>query len=582
MNVSIQRYWALLVTYLRPQWGRFLTLAALLLGGIGLQILLPQITRTVIDQSTSGALNDQLTAAAVGFILVAIVQQVVALATTYFGQDVAWTATNALRSDLARHCLDLDMTFHTEHAVGEMIDRLEVDVTDLANFFSSLVIVVIGNLLLVVGILVVLAVQDWRMGIAFAIFAALALLSLGSIRNIAIPFERAFRNANALLFGFLEERLAATEDIRSSGATQTMINGLYDHHREILRYWQPNVVRQWAIQAVYGSVVAIGYCVAMVSGHTLFQMGTISIGTAYLIFNYAALLNRPFTELSAQLDQMQSIGASVDRVEELFNMQPTITDGPGVETLPDGALALDFDRVEFAYHAGENVLTDLDFHLQPGQILGLLGRTGSGKTTISRLILRLYDADGGTIRLGGEDICRFTLAELRRAATVVTQDVQLFEANVRDNLTFFDRSISDEQILDVLTMLGLSDWLAGLPNGLDSRLETGGRNLSAGEAQLVAFARAFLRNPRLIILDEASARLDPATEQRIEQALDHLLQGRTAIIIAHRLRTVQRADQILILEDGQMAEYGEREKLASDPQSRFYHLLQVGLEEVLA
>jgi ATP-binding cassette subfamily B protein len=220
--------------------------------------------------------------------------------------------------------------------------------------------------------------------------------------------------------------------------------------------------------------------------------------------------------------------------------------------------------------------------LEPGTVLGLLGRTGSGKTTLARLVFRLYDPAAGRIRMNGVDIRQSRLKALRQRVAIVTQDVQLFQASVRDNLTFFRPDISDERISEVIEDLELADWYQSLPQGLDTRLETGGRGLSAGEAQLLAFTRVFLRDPGLVILDEASSRLDPATEQRIERAIDKLLRNRTAIIIAHRLGTVHRADDIMILEDGSVAEYGNRERLAADTASRFHHLLQTGLEEVLA
>jgi ATP-binding cassette subfamily B protein len=193
----------------------------------------------------------------------------------------------------------------------------------------------------------------------------------------------------------------------------------------------------------------------------------------------------------------------------------------------------------------------------------------------------LYDVDQGTISLGSEDIRRLPIQELRRSVGMVTQNIQLFHATVRENLTFFDDSIPDEHILRALSDLGLWKWYESLPKGLDTELESGGGGLSAGEAQLLAFTRIFLRNPGLIILDEATSRLDPATEHRIELAVDKLIANRTAIIVAHRLGTVQRADDILILEDGRIIEFGERQALASDPESRFFRLLQTGLEEVL-
>ena len=230
----------------------------------------------------------------------------------------------------------------------------------------------------------------------------------------------------------------------------------------------------------------------------------------------------------------------------------------------------------------EMVLCDIDFNLKPGRVLGLLGRTGSGKTTITRLLFRLYDPDEGCIRLGGLDLRDLHVQELRRSVGMVTQNIQLFHATVRENLTFFDDSIPDERVIQAIRDLGLWDWFNSLPGGLDTELESGGGGLSAGEAQLLAFTRIFLRDPGLIILDEATSRLDPATEHLIERAVDKLIRNRTAIIVAHRLGTVQRADDILIIEDGQICEIGERMKLVGDPDSRFYQLLETGMEEVLA
>ena len=262
-------------------------------------------------------------------------------------------------------------------------------------------------------------------------------------------------------------------------------------------------------------------------------------------------------------------------------MSPAQQDGAGT-LAAGGALGLHFDHVDFSYSEEEQTLANVDFELVPGQVLGLLGRTGSGKTTIARLIFRLYDPQAGAIRLNGTDIREPALDALRSKVAMVTQDVQLFKASVRDNLTFFDRTIPDEAVEAALRDLGLWDWVESLPDGLDTVLESGGGGLSAGEAQLLAFTRVFLRDPGLVVLDEASSRLDPATEQLIERAVDRLFAGRTAIIIAHRLATVQRADRIMILENGRIAEQGDRAVLAADPDSRFSELLRTGLEEVLA
>jgi ATP-binding cassette subfamily B protein len=218
--------------------------------------------------------------------------------------------------------------------------------------------------------------------------------------------------------------------------------------------------------------------------------------------------------------------------------------------------------------------------LPAGRKLGLLGRTGSGKTTITRLLLRLYDPQAGAVWLGDVDLRHLALAALRRHVGIVTQDVQLFNASVRDNVTFYDCTIGDSAIKAALATVGLADWLHALPAGLDTELSAGGGSLSAGEAQLLAFARVLLKNPGVVILDEASSRLDPVTERRLDLAVEQLLHKRTAIINAHPLATVQKVDDILILEAGRIVvvEYGPRPQLTADPHSRFAHLLRTGLD----
>lgn len=329
------------------------------------------------------------------------------------------------------------------------------------------------------------------------------------------------------------------------------------------------------------------------------------------------MLMMPINRITRQMQSLQQASASISRIRKLFDVETKIyeDDVTAQEHLGDGPLAVEFAGVSFGYDddlekkvdkgegkkgeekkdegkevdkkEGEKelVLHGLSFHLQPGAVLGLLGRTGSGKTTLTRLIFRLWDPDEGAVCLGTNgsptDIRHLPLTELRQHVGMVTQNIQLFHATVRDNLTFFDPDIPDERILQVIDDLGLGTWFRSLPEGLDTELESGGSGLSAGEQQLLAFTRIFLRNPGLVILDEASSRLDPATEHLIERAVDRLVQNRTAIIIAHRLGTVQRADEIMILEDGHIREHGARAALAADPQSRFYSLLQTGMEEVL-
>jgi ATP-binding cassette, subfamily B, bacterial len=581
MNLPLKTYWNLLSQHIRPQRGRFILLLALLFASIGLRVVNPQVMRNFIDSALSGQPLEALTLIALVFIAIAISQQVVSVSVTYLGENVAWTATNALRAELAEHALNLDMPFHNNRTPGELIERIDGDVTEMATFFSQFLLTLVGNGFLLVGILAALFLEDWRVGLGFTVFTILAVLVLNRVKDIAIPHQKARREADARIFGFIEEQLAGTEDIRSSGAVDYSIRRLFQLQAEKLVHDRKAHFKRWIIENSMGIAVTLGTLMAIGSGYWLFVAGLVTVGTVYLFVHYISLLEEPLWAMTHEIESFQTIGACVERLTEFRAIQPTLQEGT-IPAIPSGIPALAFERVSFGYNGGEPVLRDLSFQLKPGSVLGLLGRTGSGKTTLARLVFRLYDPLSGAIRLQNIDLRDLRSSAVRANVALVTQDVQLFRASVRDNLTFFDRSIPDERILHTLHELGLEDWLDSLPHGLDTELDAGGRSLSAGEGQLLAFARVFLRDPGLVILDEASSRLDPATEQRLERAINKLLQGRTAIIIAHRLGTVHRADDIMILEDGQVQEHGNRQQLAADPQSRFYQLLQTGLEEVLA
>lgn len=633
MKIPLKQYLNLLVDYMRPQWKMTALLAVLLFSSIGLQLINPQIMRRFIDMAKAGSAAGTLWQSAVLFMGVALAQQIASVLATYTGENVGWTATNAMRADVTRHCLYLDMSFHNAHTPGEMIERIDGDINALSNFFSQFVIQVLGNAVLLAGVLVLLFRENWRVGVALGVFATIALVALWRMRDMAAPHWEAEREASAEQFGFLEERLSGTEDIRSCGAKPYVMRRFYGLMRNLMKKTLKAVFMFNIMLNLIELLFAFSNAVAFAMSAYLFMQGAITIGTVYIIFYYSNMLMMPINRITRQMQNLQQASASISRVRKLLEIESKIKETP-IEgrdraaaeescELPRGALSVAFQNVSFGYDdavakkdeqadrekedkeeadretgSGETteaapkeiVLYDLAFHLKPGIILGLLGRTGSGKTTLTRLIFRLYDPDQGAIRLGCDgtgsgdsmiDIRDVPLLELRQRVGMVTQSIELFHATVRDNLTFFDDSIPDEKILQVIDDLGLGDWFRSLSDGLDTELESGGSGLSAGEQQLLAFTRIFLRDPGLVILDEASSRLDPATEHLIERAVDRLVQGRTAIVIAHRLGTVQRADEIMILEDGHIREYGERAALAADPHSRFYSLLQTGMEEVL-
>jgi ABC-type multidrug transport system fused ATPase/permease subunit len=587
-NLPLATIAGLLRIYLSPQKGRAILLVILLFGGIGLQLANPQIVRYFLDTAEARSGIEKLFGAAALFMGIAIMRQIVTVATTYVSENVAWTATNLLRADLALHCLKLDMTFHKRYKPGELVERVDGDVNQLANFFSQLIIRLGGSLLLVMGVLVLLWWQDWRIGASIAAAALIGMVVLNWLNRHTVPRWQIVREADAKLFGYLEEWLGGTQAIRTNRAEGYVMRRLYESLRA---RWQ-SVMAAMRLQVLVADlplgVFALAYSSAYILSSGMFRDGLVTIGEVYLIFYYLSVMEDPLWEISRQIEDLQRAAASINRITELRQIRPVLDEGPGVE-FPPGPIAVTFDDVSFYYadDVESQVLRNINFTIRPGRTLGLLGRTGSGKSTLSKLLFRFYDPTGGAIYLGDGDAHQFDIrlaqkAVLRHRIGMVTQEVQLFRASVRQNVTLFDDTIEDEQVLQAIEDVGMGPWLSGLPDGLETTLEAGGGGLSAGEAQLLAFARVFLTDPGLVILDEASARLDPATELLLESAVDRLLSNRTGIVVAHRLGTIQRADDIMILDGGRIAEQGARLDLAGREDSLFYQLMQTGLQETMA
>ncbi|MEZ4736300.1 MAG: ABC transporter ATP-binding protein [Caldilineaceae bacterium] len=556
MLQSRATYRSIWITYLRPHWRQALLLLGLLLTNTGLRLYNPWLLAGFIDVAVGGGAMKQLAQLALLFLGVALVTQSNGVLVNYLAANIGLRATNRLRRDLLLHTLRLDMSFHNEHTPGELIERVDGDVGALNNFLSRFAVELTNNLLLLVGTLVMLYTIDWRVGSALLLFALLILWLTFRLRDVAVPHFTAARQAHADLYGFLEERLAGTEDVRANGATGYVMLRFYERCRALLRKDLRAHLTGSAVYQFISFSFALGTMLALGLGAYLFYGGSITIGTVYLIYRYSELLHEPIEVIGRQFQELQQAGAAILRIRAILGIQPLLPQN-GQTDLPSGALAVKFDQVQFRYADmadDSRVLHDISFQLPPGSVLGLLGRTGSGKTTLARLLFRLYDPTQGAVQLNGIDLPSVCPTALRQRVSMVTQEIQLFHASLRDNLTMFEPGTSDEQIIQVLQEVGLARWYTTLPAGLETQLTPGG--LSGGEAQLLAFARVFLRNPGLVILDEASSRLDPATEQTAGSGGGPLITKRTAIIIAHRLTTVQRADYIMVLDNGRCVEYG--------------------------
>lgn len=570
-----------LLRYLRPVAGRLAILLLLLLASTGVQLVNPQIVQRFIDTAADNGIVSSLLTLAGIYLVLAALNQVLTVAVSYLGNDVSWRSTNLLRGDLLKHCLRLDMRFHNLKTPGEMIERIDGDVTHMSNFFSMFIIKVIGSFVLLAGILGFMFTINWPIAAVMTLFTLASIGAMVFVRDMGVKSSKDERGASAALFGFIEERIAGIEDVQANGNVPYVMNRFYRAMRNVFlkgrKAWMLRVV-PWNTTVV---LFALAVTVVLLLGVHYYLIGNISLGTLFLIYQYTQMLNDPIEQLSDQVQEFQKAKSGMMRSQELLESRSEIVEG-GKTALPEGALGLEFEHVHFSYSPDKPVLHDITFAVRPGERLGIIGRTGSGKSSLSRVLLRLYNIGSGTIRVGGVDIRDLSLSALYRRVGMVTQDVQLFDGTLRDNLTLFDGSISDGYILETTERLGLKQWIDSQPEGLDTHLKAGGSSLSAGEAQLFALTRVFLTQPSLVILDEPSSRLAAATEAMLQTAVDQLMKNCTGIVIAHRLSTLEQVDHIMVLGDGRILEFGERETLAQDPASHYAQLLITGREEDLA
>ncbi|NHJ46953.1 MAG: ABC transporter ATP-binding protein [Asgard group archaeon] len=576
---SLRKYWRLQKKYLSLFKKEMIFLAISLFTNLALTLVNPQVIRYYVDTIATSTDTKTLTYAALIYIGVSLLSHFFYLSALYFGVKIVWGATNRLRFDLTKHCINLDMTFHNKYKPGEMIERIDGDVLALSNFFSRFTFDLIGSILLIIGIIVAYFIEGWIFGVAFTGFTIVALIALYLVRNFTSKYWQKLRDSTAKLFGFVEEGITATEDIQSLGSSNHIMKKFHDYSRVEFGNTIRAEIADWTFRAVGWGMLSLSVTLVFIICIPLFNNSILSSGTIFMILSYVYLLLRPIQSILAQLQVFQQINANINRINEFFEVESKIDDQIG-EDIPTGKFELEFNKINFSYIKEEQVLRNVSFNVHSNRCLGIVGKTGSGKTTIAKLIFRLYEVNKGSIKIKNKDIKKYNLKSLRNEIEYVTQEVEIFNASLRDNVTLFNKTVPDELIEEVLINLGLEKWYNKLPNGLETGILSE-QGLSAGEEQLIALTRAFLKNPQLIVLDEASSRLDPATEQLINRALAKLLHGRCSIIIAHRLSTLNKVDDILVLEKGEVLEFGSREELAKNPDSQFSILLQKSNEGLL-
>ncbi len=574
--------WRLLLDLIRPDLSRWLGLGLFVAIGAGLNLVGPLIIGRIVDRSIAGVEVNEISRLALWFLVVAVIVQIMAVIGIQLSAVAAWKTTNQIRLDLVRHVLSLDHEFHRSHTPGELIQRVDGDVTAVSDFLSKVVPKVLAVLVIVSGTLLILTVTEWRLGLGMAVYLIAATVMTFRARGRSVDEAAKEMSLTAKMYGGIEEHLTASEDLRANGAADYVMHRFVEDSRGVLN---GSVERERAFMKMWAQIqgtVSLGSIIALIVSGVLVSHGSLSLGTAFLLFQYTQLIAKPVEDVIDQLEIVQKANGAMTRVVELRQVRSGILDD-GTTSPPSGAMAASFRDVSFGYDDEQPVLSHINLGIEAGHSVGIVGRTGSGKTTYSRLVLRITEATSGTICLGGVPISDIPLAELRQRVALIPQEVELFSGTIRENVTLFDPSPTDAAVTDALRSVGLESLAGtGSDEGIHRQLGSGGLGLSAGEAQLLALARVWLRQPDLIVLDEATARVDPQTEARIDQAVAALREGRTTLIIAHRLSTLETVDDIVVFDHGGVGEFGKREDLVREETSRFRQLLDLALEPTAA
>ena len=543
-----------------------------------LSIYGPQLLRDFIDGVANNASTKVLAVIAVLYLVVHLGRIAGEGLTTYLGENVAWAATNNIRVDLLVHAITLDMEFFNSHPPGTMLERTDGDANQLAKFFSQFSLRFLRSILLVVGIAIVMAFEDWRVCLVILTFIGAMAILIIKLRTFGVPYNERLREVAGKLYGLVEERLTNMEDIKALGGVTYSLRQMEAYIGQQVRLGRLAYSLGGLVWPCTLFLTGVGAGFMLAWGGYLFLNGQMTIGTVYLMYAYMNLMIWPIEELSHEMEELQKAGGSLVRIDGLRREKTSLRYGTKTE-FGDHPVKVSFQNVHFRYqHDSDVVLKNVNFELAPGHTLGIAGRTGSGKTTIGRLLARMYDPDKGQVLLNGQNLQEFDQDALRRKVGVVSQNVQFFSGTLRDNLCLFDRCYTDQQIENALRELNLIPWLEKMPQGLNMAMSSTSLDLSTGEAQRLALARVFLRNPEVVILDEAVASLDPATEVEVEISLQKLLQGRTGVVIAHKMKSLEKVDEVLILEKGEVLEYGARSYLLSQPQSMLNNLIAQGGE----
>ena len=547
---------ALLVRLTAPYKGRAVLAVLSLLAATAAALALPLLAKLAIDEGISNGDPGRLGTIAGLFVGAAALGWLATTGHTYFTSWVGERVLADLRSRLFRHLQSLSLGYYERHRTGATISRLTNDVEALEQLVTDGVASLVQNSLVLIGSAAILLVLDWRLALATMAVFPLMALATAIFRRLSSRAYRTVRERIGSVSATLQEDISGMRVVQAFAREQRSreefleVNGSYRRANErtvlISGLYFPFV----DLVSASAAAVVLGY-----GGYLVFG-GSLTIGTLFAFIGYLANFFDPVQQLSQLYNTFLAAAAALDKIVDVMEEEPEIVDSENPHRLVSARGDVRFDRVTFGYGEGPIVLHDLDLEIDAGTTVALVGHTGAGKSTIVKLIARFYDPRAGRVTLDGVDIRSIEQESLRAQLGIVPQEGFLFRESVAANIAFGRPDAERPAIERAAEQVGAHEFISALPDGYDTRVGERGSLLSLGQRQLVAFARALLADPRILILDEATSSVDIATEQRIERALTKLLKGRTAFVIAHRLSTIQRADLIVVLEHGRVVEQG--------------------------
>ena len=478
------------------------------------------------------------------------------LAMQYTGQRIMFD----LRRDIYAHLQRLDVQFFDRNPVGRSVTRVTSDVDQLNEFFSAALVTILGDLMIIVLVLMAMFRLSWQLTlIMVAVLPFILLTTMLFRKKVSLDYRRQ-RVSIAKLNSFLQEQVSGMSVLQLFHREEKAKAQFAVINAENMDAWKSSIVAYaWFYPVVeFQGMISLGAVLAYGGFSTL--EGGLTVGILVAFFQYAMRFFGPIQDLSEKYNTVQSSMAASERVFGMLD-EPVHIHAPSVPTPVGDDSSLEFRNVSFAYKNEDWVLKDLSFKVAPSETVAIVGHTGAGKTSITNLMLRFYDVQKGVVLVGGVEVKAMVPTALRSQFGVVLQDPFIFTGSLRDNIRLGDNSIDDARIEDVCRRVNFWDFVKSRPEGLDLEMHERGSGLSTGQKQLVSFARALIREPKILILDEATSSVDTETEQKIKGALDEMLKGRTAIVIAHRLSTIQKADRILVMHRGQLRESGTHQEL---------------------